>query len=325
MLSIILPVRCVVLAAFHSDPRLQKRESDFLFLRSRLLWRTPGSSLRWEQRKGCRNDSETAGIGLLVAGGAIGGIIRPAMLMAMRRPMGTPGAIHDGWLCMAFSAGHAERAGVTQRDTAEYSRPNPAPTECVLAGAQPEGGSMPAAFGFVVNDRGEILLIQRGYGRSKNLAFGLDKRVIGNGRPRTREAEGCITRVPGCPGRALPSSSTTRTKCVLVQRSGGSRAGKWSLPGGNAADGRSRRDAAVRETRSATGIEFVPGRLCYENRHRAQIWLGRPRLPFPRPTRARWFSHDRLPEEDSLGFGIDVRTMERWAAENDGNSRISCA
>ena len=65
-----------------------------------------------------------------------------------------------------------------------------------------------------------------------------------------------------------------QNEVLLVQRSGGSRAGKWSLPGGNATDGRSRRDAAIRETRSATGIEFVPERLYYENRHRAQIWLG---------------------------------------------------
>ncbi len=261
------------------------------------------------------------------------------------------------------------------------------------------------AFGLVVNDRGEILLIQRGYGSSRgkwslpggqrdkgeslsetarretyeetgirmaidslyakgsrhdwevwrgrligghlrvqkkecldakwfqrdmlphdeNLAFGPDKRVIGK----------WATENPGNRRVHYPKSRMVRSgfalvvndhnEVLLVQRSGGSRAGKWSLPGGNAADGGSRRSAAIMETQSATGIEFVPERLYYENRHRAQIWLGKPRLPLPYPARAHWFAHDRLPDDDSLGFAIDVRTMDRWAAENDGGSRISCA
>lgn len=262
---------------------------------------------------------------------------------------------------------------------------------------------MPAAFGLVVNDRGEILMIQRGYGEEKgkwslpggnrdkgeglsetarretyeetgirmsidnlyakgnrynwevwrgrytgghlrkqrrecldakwfqrdmlpddtNLAFGLDKRVIGKWateNPGSRRVHYPRSRMSRS-GFALVVND--RNEVLLIQRRGGSRAGKWSLPGGNAADNRSRRDAAIRETQSATGVLFVPERLYYENRHQAQIWLGRPRLPLPHPTRAAWFSHDRLPDDDSLGFAIDVRTMDRWAAENGGSSRIS--
>lgn len=157
----------------------------------------------------------------------------------------------------------------------------------------------------------------------ENLAFGFDKRAIGN----------WATENPGSRRVHYPRSRMSRSgfalvvndqnEVLLIQRKGGSRAGKWSLPGGVAAGGRSRRDAAIRETQSATGIEFVPERLYYENRHQARIWLGRPRLPLPQVTRARWFSHDRLPDDDSLCFAIDVRTIERWAAENGGSSRIS--
>ena len=157
----------------------------------------------------------------------------------------------------------------------------------------------------------------------ENLAFGLDRKAIGK----------WATEKPGSrrvhyPGFRMSKSGfalvvNDQNEVLLVQRRAGSRAGKWSLPGGNAAEGRSRRDAAVRETRSATGIRFVPERLYYENRHQAQIWLGTPRLPLPHLTRGCWFSHDRLPDDNSLGFAIDVRTVEKWAAENNGSSRIS--
>ena len=52
----------------------------------------------------------------------------------------------------------------TARDI--QSQPQTKGLAYVLAGAQPKGGWMPA-FGLVVNDRGEILLIQRGYGSSR--------------------------------------------------------------------------------------------------------------------------------------------------------------
>lgn len=264
---------------------------------------------------------------------------------------------------------------------------------------------MPAAFGLVFNDRGEILLIQRGYGSSKgkwslpggnrdkgedlsetarretheetgirmtvdglyakgnrhhwevwrgrqvgghlqvqrrecldakwfqrdmlpddaNLAFGLDKRVIGkwaDENPGSRRVH--------YPGFRMSRSGfalvvNDQNEVLLAQRRGGSRAGKWSLPGGNAADGRSRRDAAIRETRSATGIDFVPERLYFENRHQAQVWLGTPCQPVHTLANARWFPMTGLPDDDSLAFAIDVRTTEKWAAEHNGTARISYA
>ena len=97
---------------------------------------------------------------------------------------------------------------------------------------------------------------------------------------------------------------------LLIQRNGGRRAGKWSLPGGNAERGKSRRSAAVRGTRKATGIEFTPERLYYEKRHDAQIWLGSPPTRSPRNFSGRWFPIDELPYDDSLAFAIDVRTIE---------------
>ena len=261
------------------------------------------------------------------------------------------------------------------------------------------------AFGLVVNDRSEILLIQRGYGERKgkwslpggqrdrgeslsetarretceetgirmtvdslymkgnrhswevwrgrhvgghlriqrrecldakwfqrdmlpddaNLAFGPDKRVIGK----------WATENPGSRRVHYPRSRMSRAgfalvvndlnEVLLIQRKSGSRAGKWSLPGGNAADGRSRRDAAIEEAQSAAGIRFVPERLYFENRHRAQVWLGTPRQPVPHLANARWFPMTRLPDDDSLAFAIDVRTIEKYAAEHDGASRISYA
>lgn len=109
---------------------------------------------------------------------------------------------------------------------------------------------------------------------------------------------------------------------LLVRRKAGRRAGKWSLPGGNAGNDRNRRDAAVWSTLQATGIEFTAERLYYENRHNAQIWLGRPPARFPRNFSGRWFPWDKLPDDDGLAFAIDVRTIEKWASENNGSARI---
>ena len=280
---------------------------------------------------------------------------------------------------------------------------------------------MPAGFGFVVNERNEILLIQRGYGRQKgqwslpggnmdrgeslrktavretceetgirmtaddlyykserhrfeiwrgkriggrlriqrkecldaawfssdmlpnddNLAFGPDKRAIGKWADEN----------PGSRRVHYPRSKMVRSgfglvvnegkAILLVRRKSGRRAGRWSLPGGNAERGRSRRSAAVYWTRQATGIEFTPERLYYQNRHDARIWLGRPPAPrklsgpwfdgkqltSPKPTRrvqvsGRWFPLHELPDDDSLAFAIDVRTIEKWASENSESRRI---
>lgn len=261
------------------------------------------------------------------------------------------------------------------------------------------------AFGFVVNSRDEILLIQRGYGEGKgkwslpggqrdkgeslrktawretyeetgirmavdtlymkgnrynwevwrgrptsghlriqrrecldakwfpkdmlphdaNLAFGLDQSVIGkwatenSGSRRVHYPRAKMSRA----GFALVVNDLKEV--LLVQRKGGSRAGKWCLPGGNAHDNRSRRDAAVKEAQLAASVQFVPERLYFENRHQAQVWLGMPHQPVPCLANARWFPLTGLPDDDSLAFAIDVRTIEKWAAEHNGASRISYA
>lgn len=155
------------------------------------------------------------------------------------------------------------------------------------------------------------------------LAFRADKRAIGK----------WVAENPGSRRVHYPRSRMVRAgfglvvndrkEVLLVQRSRGRRAGKWTLPGGNAKSGRSRRDAAVWETRKATGMEFTPERLYYENRHKAQIWLGKPPARLPSHFDGRWFPLDALPDDDSLAFAVDVRTIEKWAAENSGSGRMN--
>ncbi len=270
---------------------------------------------------------------------------------------------------------------------------------------------MPAGFGFVVNDRNEVLLIQRGYGKQKglwslpggnqdrgeslrktavretseetgirmtsddlyyksdrhrfeiwrgkriggrlriqrkecldaawfsndmlphddNLAFGPDKRAIGkwaDENPGSRRVHYPRRRKMGRAGFALVVNEGNAV--LLIQLKSGRRTGKWSVPGGRAGKSESRRGAAVRETRKTTGIEFTPERLYYENRHGGQIWLGTyPSRPLSVNlfnglvgNRPRWFSLDELPDDDSLAYAIDVRTIEKWASENSGSGRI---
>ena len=273
---------------------------------------------------------------------------------------------------------------------------------------------MPAGFGLVVNERSEILLIQRGYGKQKgqwslpggnmdrgeslrktavretreetgitmtaddlyykselhrfeiwrgrrisgrlriqrrecldatwfsndmlphddNLAFGPDKGAIGkwaDENPGSRRVHYPRRKKLGRAGFGLVVNEGKAV--LLIRRKSGRRAGKWSLPGGNAERGKSQRSAAVCGTRQATGIEFTPERLYYENRHDAQIWLG------VHPLRLfsgrwfvdlfksllghrRWFPLQELPDDDSLAFAIDVRTIEKWASENSGSRRV---
>lgn len=156
-----------------------------------------------------------------------------------------------------------------------------------------------------------------------NLAFGPDKRVIGKWAAEN----------PGSRGVHYPQSAmrragfgllvNSRNEVLLIQRKDGKRTGKWSLPGGNAEHGVRRRDTAIRETVRATGIVFTPDRLYYKNRHHAQIWLGKPRPSILRSFAGSWFPVKELPDDDSLGFAIDVRAIEKWAAENDGSGRSS--
>ena len=156
----------------------------------------------------------------------------------------------------------------------------------------------------------------------KCLAIGPDKRAIGkwaDENPGSRRVH-YPRRKMGRAGFGLVVNDSREV--LLIQLKRGRRAGKWSLPGGNAGKGKDRRSAAVYWTRQATGIEFTPERLYYENRHDARIWLGSPPARSPRNFSGRWFPLDELPDDDSLAFAIDVRTIERWASENSGSRRI---
>ncbi len=158
-----------------------------------------------------------------------------------------------------------------------------------------------------------------------NLAFGPDKIVIGKwagenvGSRRVYYPRSKMDRA----GFALVIND--RDEVLLIKRRRGLRAGSWSLPGGNAEPGERRRDAAIRETRKAAGVVFRPDRLHLENRHQASVWLGRPVSPGEKPFDGRWFPLDGLPDDDSLGFAIDVRAIEKWASENRESRRVLCS
>ena len=262
---------------------------------------------------------------------------------------------------------------------------------------------MPAGFGLVVNDRNEILMIQRGYGKEKgrwslpggnqdkgeslkrtavretreetgirmsadsryykgrrhnfevwkgrrtggrlkiqrhecwdakwfqmdmlpadaNLAFGPDKICLkqwAEENPGSRRVHYPHRVKLGRVGFGLVVND--KNEILLIRQSHGRRKGKWSLPGGRPRSGERRRDAAIRETRRSTGITFTADRLYYENRHSAKIWLGRPGHGNTLPGSA-WFPIHKLPDDDSLAFAMDVRTVEKWASENAGSRRVS--
>ena len=155
-----------------------------------------------------------------------------------------------------------------------------------------------------------------------NLAFGPDKRVLGKW---TEENVG--SRRVYYPRTQMHRAGfgllvNQRNEVLLVQRRNGVRAGKWSLPGGNAKPDEKRRDAAARATWQETSIAFTLERLYFENRHRAQVWLGRADLHHECPPNGRWFPADQLPDDDSLGFALDVRAIEKWASESARSHRI---
>lgn len=156
----------------------------------------------------------------------------------------------------------------------------------------------------------------------ENLAFGPDKIAIGKwasenaGSRRVYYPRSMMRRA----GFALLVN--LNDEVLLFKRNVGPRAGKWSLPGGNAKSNEKRRDAAIRETLEETGIEFVVDRLFLENRHRARVWMGRSRLRLGGTSNCKWFPVDGLPDDDSLGFAIDVRAIEKWASQNSGSRRI---
>ena len=156
----------------------------------------------------------------------------------------------------------------------------------------------------------------------ENLAFGPDKRAIGKwaaqtpGSRRVHYPRSKMRRA----GFALAANE--KNEILLIQRKRGRRTGKWSLPGGNPQKGQSRLDAAVRESLKS-GAVFMPERLYYENRHQAKIWLGKLHSTEHDEIEGRWFPVDKLPDDESLAFAVDVRTVEKWSSENNGSRRIS--
>ena len=268
---------------------------------------------------------------------------------------------------------------------------------------------MPAGFGLVINDRNEILLIQRGYGKEKgkwslpggnqdkgeslkrtavretreetgirmsahsryykgrrhnfevwkgrrtggrlkiqrhecwdakwfpkdmlpadaNLAFGPDRICLkqwAEENPGSRRVHYPHRVKLGRVGFGLVVNDNN--EILLIQQVSGRRKGKWSLPGGRPRPNEGRKDAAAREIRKATGISFSADRLYYENRHRAKVWIGKPKKGWLSnrsvnlKDNASWFPIDKLPDDDSLAFAVDVRTVEKWASENPGSRRV---
>ena len=157
-----------------------------------------------------------------------------------------------------------------------------------------------------------------------NLAFGPDKRALAKWAD-----ENSGSRRVYYPRTPMKRSGfmllvNQNDEILLLQRKHGRRVGKWSLPGANAKSSERRRAVAIRETQGATGIRPVSESLFFENRHHAQVWLGRLSQEVENPIDGRWFPKDALPDDQSLGFAIDVRTVEKWASENQGSKRVSC-
>ena len=156
-----------------------------------------------------------------------------------------------------------------------------------------------------------------------NLAFGTDKIVVKKwadenaGSRRVHYPRSKMGRA----GFLLVVSPDE--KALLRHMPSGRRVGKWGLPGGEPSSGRSRMDAAVYETQKATGMKVAVKRLYYENRHRAGIWLAAPIGPIEDAGGGvAWFGLEELPDDDSLAFAIDVRTIQKWASEHRGSRRM---
>ncbi len=164
-----------------------------------------------------------------------------------------------------------------------------------------------------------------------NLAFGPDKIVVGKwadenqGSRRVHYPRSKMGRA----GFGLVVND--KNEILLIRHSGGRRAGKWGLPGGRPKSGEGRRDTAIREVNKVAEIKIIADHLYYENSHRAKIWLGKSKgglISWASThlkgghSKVSWFPIDRLPDDDSLAFAIDVRTIEKWASENPGSHRV---
>ena len=162
-----------------------------------------------------------------------------------------------------------------------------------------------------------------------NLAFGPDRIAIGKWAketPGSRRVYYPHRRKMGRVGFGLVVND--KNEILLIRHDHGGRKGRWGLPGGRPRRNEGRKDAATREIRKATGIKFSADRLYYENRHRAKVWTGKPKTGWLSSRsinlkdNSSWFPIDKLPDDDSLAFALDVRTVEKWASENPGSCRV---
>ena len=150
-----------------------------------------------------------------------------------------------------------------------------------------------------------------------NLAFGFDKRCLDKWaaeNPGSRRVHYPRSRMSSA-GFALVTND--RDEILLIRRNGGRRNGKWSLPGDKTRPGESRSDAARRGVYGAAGIKVAINRLYYENRHQARIYLGKIEGKHFLKPEAGWFPVNELPAEWDLAFAVDVRTIEKWARDNE--------
>ena len=151
----------------------------------------------------------------------------------------------------------------------------------------------------------------------ENLAFGTDVRVLGKWA-----AENSGSRRVHYPSRKMNKAGfalvvNNQNEVLMVQRRQGKRVGKWGLPGGETKKGERRREVAGRQTYEETGIIIDPRFLFYDNRHNAHVWLCNP-VGCPSKLRdGRWFALDQLPDADYLAYAIDVRTIDKWLADNN--------
>lgn len=148
------------------------------------------------------------------------------------------------------------------------------------------------------------------------LAFGPDKIVIGKwaaentGSRRVYYPHSQMARA----GFVLIVNNTN--EILLIRRKGGLRPGKWSLPGDSARKGESRSSAAKRGAHKSASTKVAIEGMCYENRHKARIYLGNLQGNYSVKPGARWFPIHELPTDKDLAFAVDVRTIDKWASEN---------
>ena len=149
-----------------------------------------------------------------------------------------------------------------------------------------------------------------------NMAFGFDKRCLDKWAAENKDSRRVHYPRSRMTRAGFVLVVNDRSEILLTRRSGGNRAGKWTLPGDKTKKGESRSNAAKRGAYKATGVRVAIERLYYENRHSARIYLGKLKGDYFGNSDARWFPPYDLPADRDLAFAVDVRTIEKWARES---------